>query len=73
MVADGHGDDLIAALAEWAELRPEVEKKQKLGRRIKDVYAPRNPLLLELTQLPLRLAAWGPVRRIVERRFQLAG
>ncbi|KAB8181851.1 FAD-dependent oxidoreductase [Nonomuraea phyllanthi] len=69
-----HGDDVLAALAEWeAELRPEAEKKQKLGRRVKGVYAPRNPLLLELTQLPLRLSSWGPVRRMVERKFQLAG
>ncbi|MCK2215202.1 FAD-dependent monooxygenase [Actinomadura sp. ATCC 31491] len=69
-----HGGDVPAALAEWeAELRPEVEKKQRLGRRVKGVYAPRNPLVLELTQLPLRLSAWGPVRRLVERKFQLAG
>ncbi|MEV0163922.1 2-polyprenyl-6-methoxyphenol hydroxylase-like FAD-dependent oxidoreductase [Nonomuraea fuscirosea] len=69
-----HGDDVLAALAEWeAELRPEAEKKQRLGRRVKGVYAPRNPLLLELTQLPLRLSSWGPVRRLVERKFQLAG
>ncbi len=69
-----HGDEVLAALAEWeAELRPEAEKKQRLGRRVKGVYAPRNPLLLELTQLPLRLSSWGPVRRLVERKFQLAG
>ncbi|AQZ63282.1 monooxygenase, FAD-binding [[Actinomadura] parvosata subsp. kistnae] len=69
-----HGGDVLAALAEWeAELRPEAEKKQQLGRRVKGVYAPRNPLLLELTQLPLRLSSWGPVRRLVERKFQLAG
>ncbi|MEV4551616.1 FAD-dependent oxidoreductase [Nonomuraea wenchangensis] len=68
-----HGDDVLAALAEWeAELRPEVEKKQQLGRRVKGVYAPRNPLVLELTQLPLRLSSWGPVRRMIERKFQLA-
>ncbi|MEU8359815.1 FAD-dependent oxidoreductase [Nonomuraea sp. NPDC048882] len=69
-----HGDDVLSALAEWeAELRPEAEKKQRLGRRVKGVYAPRNPLVLELTQLPLRLSSWGPVRRLVERKFQLAG
>ncbi|MER7370089.1 FAD-dependent oxidoreductase [Nonomuraea wenchangensis] len=68
-----HGDDVLAALAEWeAELRPEAEKKQQLGRRVKGVYAPRNPLVLELTQLPLRLSSWGPVRRMIERKFQLA-
>jgi 2-polyprenyl-6-methoxyphenol hydroxylase-like FAD-dependent oxidoreductase len=69
-----HGGDVLTALAVWeAELRPEAEKKQKLGRRVKGVYAPRNPLVLELTQLPLRLSSWGPVRRMIERRFQLAG
>lgn len=69
-----HGNDVLAALAEWeAELRPEAEKKQQLGRRVKGIYAPRNPLVLELTQLPLRLSSWGPVRRLVERKFQLAG
>ncbi|MEV1004890.1 FAD-dependent oxidoreductase [Nonomuraea sp. NPDC050202] len=68
-----HGDDVLTALAEWeAELRPEAEKKQQLGRRVKGVYAPRNPLVLELTQLPLRLSSWGPVRRLIERKFQLA-
>ncbi|MEV4170220.1 hypothetical protein [Nonomuraea sp. NPDC049709] len=50
-------------------LRPEVDKKQKLGRRVKGVYAPANPLLLWLTQLPLRLVALPPVRRYVTRRF----
>ncbi len=66
------GDDLPAALADWeAELRPEAEKKQKLGRWVKGVYAPRNPLVLELTQLPLRLSSWGPVRRMIERTFQV--
>lgn len=69
-----HPGDIPAALAAWeSELRPEAERKQKLGRRVKGVYAPRNPLLLELTQLPLRLLAWGPVRRMVERKFQLTG
>lgn len=69
-----HPGDIPAALAEWEqELRPEVEKKQKLGRRVKGVYAPRNPAVRELIQLPLRLSAWGPVRRLIERRFQMQG
>ncbi|WP_182909356.1 FAD-dependent oxidoreductase [Microbispora sp. H13382] len=69
-----HGGDVPTALAEWeAGLRPETEKKQKLGRRVKGVYAPRNPVVLELTQLPLRLSSWGPVRRMIERKFQLQG
>ncbi|MEU6740725.1 FAD-dependent oxidoreductase [Streptosporangium sandarakinum] len=69
-----HPGDVAAALAEWeARLRPEAEKKQRLGRRVKGVYAPRSRVALELTQLPLRLSSWGPVRRMVERRFQLRG
>ncbi|GAA1684370.1 FAD-dependent monooxygenase [Nonomuraea maheshkhaliensis] len=62
--------DVPAALAAWeAAIRPEAERKQKLGRRVKGVYAPANPVLLWLTQLPLRLAALPPVRRHMTRRF----
>lgn len=62
--------DIGAALSSWeAGLRPEVTKKQKLGRRVKGVYAPANPLLLWLSLLPLRLATLGPVRRYMTRRF----
>ncbi|MFD1541860.1 FAD-dependent oxidoreductase [Nonomuraea guangzhouensis] len=65
-----HGGDIGSALAAWeTALRPEVDKKQKLGRRVKGVYAPANPLLLWLTQLPLRLAGLPPVRRYMTRRF----
>ncbi|MEU4232000.1 FAD-dependent monooxygenase [Nonomuraea sp. NPDC026600] len=65
-----HPGDIPAALAAWeAAIRPEAERKQKLGRRVKGVYAPANPLLLWLTQLPLRLAALPPVRRYMTRRF----
>ncbi|MEV5743865.1 FAD-dependent monooxygenase [Microbispora rosea] len=69
-----HCSDVRTALVEWeAGLRPEAERKQKLGRRVKGVYAPRNPVVLELTQLPLRLSSWGPIRRMIERKFQLQG
>lgn len=69
-----HREDIPAALTEWeAELRPEAEKKQQLGRRVKGFYAPRSRLLLEATQLPLRLSSWGPIRRLIERRLQLKG
>ncbi|MGA4996161.1 FAD-dependent oxidoreductase [Nonomuraea bangladeshensis] len=65
-----HPGDIPAALAAWeAAIRPEAERKQKLGRRVKGVYAPASPLLLWLTQLPLRLAALPPVRRYMTRRF----
>ncbi|GAA3622776.1 FAD-dependent monooxygenase [Nonomuraea rosea] len=65
-----HPGDLDAALTAWeTALRPEVEAKQKLGRRVKGVYAPANPFVLWLSQLPLRLAALPPVRRYMTRRF----
>ncbi|MFI7131601.1 FAD-dependent monooxygenase [Nonomuraea sp. NPDC050153] len=65
-----HPGDIPAALTAWeARLRPEVTAKQKLGRRVKGVYAPANPVLLWLTQLPLRLATLPPVRRYLTRRF----
>ncbi|WP_326829732.1 FAD-dependent monooxygenase [Streptosporangium sp. NBC_01810] len=65
-----HPGDIGAALNAWeSALRPEVDKKQKLGRRVKGVYAPANPLLLWLSLLPLRLATLGPVRRYMTRRF----
>jgi 2-polyprenyl-6-methoxyphenol hydroxylase-like FAD-dependent oxidoreductase len=65
-----HPGDIAAALAAWeTALRPEVEAKQKLGRRVKGVYAPANPFVLWLSQLPLRLAALPPVRRYMTRRF----
>jgi 2-polyprenyl-6-methoxyphenol hydroxylase-like FAD-dependent oxidoreductase len=63
-------DDLQTALTQWeAQLRPEAERKQRLGRRVKSVYAPANPIALWLSQLPLRLAALPPVRRYMTRRF----
>lgn len=65
-----HPGDISGALAEWeAGLRPEVEKKQKLGRRVKGVYAPANPFVLWLSLLPLRLASLGPVRSYMARRY----
>ncbi|MFI6800281.1 FAD-dependent monooxygenase [Streptosporangium canum] len=65
-----HPGDIPAALAAWeAAIRPEAERKQKLGRRVKGVYAPANPVLLWLSLLPLRLASLPPVRRYMTRRF----
>ncbi|MEV4061653.1 FAD-dependent oxidoreductase [Nonomuraea dietziae] len=67
---DAHPGDIGAALTAWEKaLRPEAERKQRLGRRVKGVYAPANPLLLWLTQLPLRLAALPAVRSYMIRRF----
>ncbi|WP_326825966.1 FAD-dependent monooxygenase [Streptosporangium sp. NBC_01756] len=65
-----HPGDIPAALSAWeAVIRPEAERKQKLGRRVKGVYAPANPLLLWLSLLPLRLASLPAVRRYMTRRF----
>ncbi|GAA0924920.1 FAD-dependent monooxygenase [Nonomuraea longicatena] len=65
-----HPGDIPAALAAWeAAIRPEAERKQKLGRRVKGVYAPSNPLVLWLSLLPLRLSSLPPVRRYMTRRF----
>ncbi|MGI5488660.1 FAD-dependent oxidoreductase [Microtetraspora malaysiensis] len=65
-----HPGDIPAALTAWeTRLRPEATAKQKLGQRVKGVYAPANPVLLWLTQLPLRLATFPPVRRYLTRRF----
>jgi 2-polyprenyl-6-methoxyphenol hydroxylase-like FAD-dependent oxidoreductase len=62
--------DIPAALTAWeAAIRPEAERKQKLGRQVKSVYAPANPVLLWLSLLPLRLALLPPVRRYLTRRF----
>ncbi|QYC41719.1 FAD-dependent urate hydroxylase [Nonomuraea coxensis DSM 45129] len=62
--------DVPAALTAWeAAIRPEAERKQKLGRRVKGVYAPTSPFLLWLSLLPLRLASLPPVRRYMTRRF----
>lgn len=69
-----HGGDVRGALASWeAELRPEAERKQQLGRRVKGLYAPADPLRLWLRDLPLRMAALRPVTRLLQRRLQLKG
>lgn len=69
-----NGDDVLAALREWeAELRPEAEKKQQLGRRVKGLYAPSDSFRLWLRDLPLRMASFGPVSKLLQRRLQLKG
>jgi 2-polyprenyl-6-methoxyphenol hydroxylase-like FAD-dependent oxidoreductase len=68
-----HADDLPAALREWeAEIRPEAERKQKLGRQIKGLYAPTDRFSLWVRDLPLRLASWRPVSALLQRRLQLS-
>lgn len=68
-----HPDDLPTALREWeAEIRPEAERKQQLGRQIKGLYAPAGPFGVWLRDLPLRLASWRPVSVLLQRRLQLS-
>ncbi|MEU0312951.1 FAD-dependent oxidoreductase [Nocardioides sp. NPDC006273] len=67
-----HPDDMPTALREWeAQIRPEAERKQKLGRQVKGLYAPADPFRLWLRDLPLRLAAFRPVSALLQRRLQL--
>ncbi|WP_454855511.1 FAD-dependent monooxygenase [Promicromonospora soli] len=67
-----HPDDLPTALREWeAEIRPEAERKQKLGRQVKGLYAPADPFRLWLRDLPLRFASYRPVSALLQRRLQL--
>ena len=69
-----HADDIPAALAAWeAELRPEAIKKQRLGRRVKGLYAPADPFRLWLRDAPLRLSTWPPITHLLQRRLQLKG
>jgi 2-polyprenyl-6-methoxyphenol hydroxylase-like FAD-dependent oxidoreductase len=64
-------DDIPAALAAWeAELRPEVAKRQRQGRRrARQQLATSRPQLL-VRDLPLRLAALGPVSSLLQHRAQ---
>ncbi|OXM75149.1 MULTISPECIES: FAD-dependent monooxygenase [Amycolatopsis] len=67
-----HPGDVLTALREWETgLRPEAEKKQKLGRRVKGLYAPADPFRLWLRDLPLRFASYRPVSAVLQRRLQL--
>ncbi|MDA0566855.1 FAD-dependent oxidoreductase [Streptomonospora sp. S1-112] len=64
--------DIGAALSEWeARLRPEVERKQVLGRRVKGLYAPADPVRLWLRDLPLRMASYPWMSRLIQRHLQL--
>lgn len=66
--------DIPAALAAGEnEPRPEVLRKQRLGRRVKGLYAPADPFRLWLRDLPLRTSAWPPVGHLLQRRLQLKG
>ncbi|EHR61838.1 FAD-dependent monooxygenase [Saccharomonospora cyanea] len=69
---DRHRGDVLAALRDWErQLRPEAERKQRLGRRVKGLYAPADPLRLWLRDLPLRFASYRPVSALLQRRLQL--
>ncbi|MCE0510381.1 FAD-dependent oxidoreductase [Microbacterium sp. KKR3/1] len=63
-------DGIPAALQAWeTAIRPEAERKQRLGRRVKGIYAPAHPLTLWVSMLPLRLASFPLVRRHMTRRY----
>lgn len=67
-----HPGDVRGALRAWeTELRPEAERKQKLGRRVKGLYAPSDPFRLWLRDVPLRMASFKPVSHLLQRRLQL--
>ncbi|MFG1702624.1 FAD-dependent monooxygenase [Nonomuraea sp. M3C6] len=67
-----HPDDIPAALHEWeAELRPEVAERQAMGRRNTGSHAPANRLDLLKRDLPLRLATFPPVTRLLRRHLRL--
>ncbi|WP_327582355.1 FAD-dependent monooxygenase [Nonomuraea sp. NBC_00507] len=67
-----HPDDVPAALREWeAELRPEAEERQAMGRRNTGSHAPANRLDLLKRDLPLRLAALPPVTRWMRKHLRL--
>ena len=69
---DPHPSDIPAALRGWeTDLRPVAEKKQTLGRRVKDLYAPQDAFRLWLRDLPLRFASFGPMSALLQRRLQL--
>lgn len=71
---EAHPDKIALALGEWdRDLRPEAEAKQKLGRQVKGLYAPADPIRLWLRDLPLRLAALRPASWYLQRRLQLKG
>ncbi|SDJ73121.1 FAD-dependent monooxygenase [Nonomuraea jiangxiensis] len=67
-------DDVPAALRAWeADLRPEAEKRQALGRRNSGTHSPASRLDLLKRDLPLRLAALPPVTRLLGRRLRIHG
>ncbi|MFE3458298.1 FAD-dependent monooxygenase [Nocardiopsis aegyptia] len=69
-----HPDDLPAALAAWERrIRPEAERKQRLGRQVKGLYAPKDPFSLWLRDLPLRMASNPLMSRFLQRRLQIRG
>ena len=69
-----HPDDIRAALAVWeGRIRPEAERKQRLGRQVRGLYAPKDPFGLWLRDLPLRMASNPLVSRFLQRRLQIRG
>jgi 2-polyprenyl-6-methoxyphenol hydroxylase-like FAD-dependent oxidoreductase len=67
-------DDIPAALYAWeASLRPDVERRQQMGRRNTAAHAPTSRFQIHVRNLVLRLISLPPVRNMVARRFQFDG
>lgn len=61
--------DVAAALRSWeSELRPEVDKTQRAGRRAKQLFVPSDPVRLWLRQTSMRVAASPLMTKLMERR-----
>lgn len=70
----GRTNDVPAAIDAWErDVRDVVQRKQRLGRRLRGLYAPGSSLRLQVNDLPLRVAAFPPVTRFLQRRVQLEG
>jgi 2-polyprenyl-6-methoxyphenol hydroxylase-like FAD-dependent oxidoreductase len=66
-----HPGDVPAALTAWeAQLRPEVTRRQQQGRDRAHQQLTASRLVRLRGELPLRLAALGPVAGLLERRAQ---
>jgi 2-polyprenyl-6-methoxyphenol hydroxylase-like FAD-dependent oxidoreductase len=66
--------DITAALQRWeTKLRPDIDRLQAMGRRNTAVHAPGSRFHVFARNLVMRMVSFPPVRRIVQRHFQLDG
>lgn len=67
-----HSGDLPAALRAWeADLRPEAEERQAMGRRNSGSHAPASRLDLLKRDIPLRLSSLPPVTHWLGNRLRI--